>query len=107
MFTTGGGEELIKDGQSTSTSWLSWLQPELYGENIKRYETDWVLTIEIIDILILLISIILTSVPHSTFFINEPSGWYPYTHSSLVTLVHGTMASTCVFHLCDLCIFHL
>ena len=40
VFTTGGGEELIKDGQSTSTSWLSWLQPELYGENIKRYETD-------------------------------------------------------------------
>ena len=37
MFTTGGGEELIKEGKSTTTSWLTWLQPELYGEHCKRY----------------------------------------------------------------------
>ena len=36
VFTTGGGEELIKDGKSTVTSWLTWLQPELYGEHCKR-----------------------------------------------------------------------
>ncbi|XP_028393981.1 uncharacterized protein KIAA0825-like isoform X2 [Dendronephthya gigantea] len=35
LFTSGGGEELIKEGASTTTSWLSWLQPELYGERTK------------------------------------------------------------------------
>ena len=35
MFTTGGGEELSKEGKSTNTSWLTWLQPQLYGEHVK------------------------------------------------------------------------
>lgn len=35
VFSSGGAEELIKDGHGTRTSWLSWLQPELFGEHNK------------------------------------------------------------------------
>ena len=38
VFSSGGAEELIKDGHGTRTSWLSWLQPELFGEHNKRYD---------------------------------------------------------------------
>lgn len=36
LFITGGGEVLIKEGGSSGTSWLTWIQPELYHDNCKR-----------------------------------------------------------------------